>query len=71
VKHICAHLNAFHAYADDPSRFVETNHYCAHLSTLPVPSIRFTYSQHQTMTYANVYSMTRTSPTPVSSELSI
>ncbi|CCT68206.1 related to DUF1264 domain protein [Fusarium fujikuroi IMI 58289] len=33
VKHICAHLNAFHAYADDPSRFVETNHYCAHLST--------------------------------------
>ncbi|KAF5021773.1 hypothetical protein F66182_6148 [Fusarium sp. NRRL 66182] len=31
VKHICAHLNAFHAYADDPSRFVETNHYCAHL----------------------------------------
>lgn len=32
VKHICAHLNAFHAYADDPSRFVETNHYCAHLN---------------------------------------
>ncbi|KAF5982390.1 DUF1264 domain-containing protein [Fusarium coicis] len=39
VKHICAHLNAFHAYADDPSRFVETNHYCAHLSTsLTIPS---------------------------------
>lgn len=33
VKSICAHLNAFHAYADDPSRFVEANHYCAHLST--------------------------------------
>ncbi|KAE9968191.1 hypothetical protein BLS_005974 [Venturia inaequalis] len=32
VKHICAHLNAFHAYASDPSRCVETNHYCAHLN---------------------------------------
>ncbi|KAK7419059.1 hypothetical protein QQX98_003561 [Neonectria punicea] len=32
VKNICAHLNAFHAYADDPSRCVETNHYCAHLN---------------------------------------
>ncbi|RFU75853.1 duf1264 domain-containing protein [Trichoderma arundinaceum] len=32
VKNICAHLNAFHAYADDPKRFVETNHYCGHLN---------------------------------------
>lgn len=32
LKHICAHLNAFHAYADDPSRSVETNHYCAHVN---------------------------------------
>lgn len=32
VKNICAHLNAFHAYAHEPSRSVETNHYCAHLS---------------------------------------
>ncbi|KAJ6605371.1 hypothetical protein DFH09DRAFT_1242175 [Mycena vulgaris] len=32
VKHICAHLNAFHVYASDPGRFVETNHYCAHLT---------------------------------------
>ncbi|KAI8691940.1 hypothetical protein NCS56_00188100 [Fusarium sp. Ph1] len=32
VKSICAHLNAFHAYADDPKRFVEANHYCAHLN---------------------------------------
>ncbi|KAI0380926.1 DUF1264-domain-containing protein [Hypomontagnella monticulosa] len=32
VKNICAHLNAFHTYADDPGRFVEANHYCAHLS---------------------------------------
>ncbi|KAF2762744.1 DUF1264-domain-containing protein [Pseudovirgaria hyperparasitica] len=32
VKSICAHLNAFHAYADEPSRLVETNHYCSHLT---------------------------------------
>lgn len=33
VKSICAHLNAFHVYASDPSRIVEANHYCAHLTT--------------------------------------
>lgn len=32
VKSICAHLNAFHAYASDPKRYVEANHYCAHLT---------------------------------------
>ncbi|KAJ9144154.1 DUF1264 domain-containing protein [Pleurostoma richardsiae] len=32
VKNICAHLNAFHVYASDPSRHVETNHYCSHLT---------------------------------------
>ncbi|KAF2838043.1 DUF1264-domain-containing protein [Patellaria atrata CBS 101060] len=32
VKHICAHLNAFHAYASDPTRTVEANHYCSHLN---------------------------------------
>lgn len=32
IKAICAHLNAFHVYASDPSRSVEANHYCAHLS---------------------------------------
>lgn len=32
VKHICAHLNAFHAYAADPGRVVEANHYCSHLT---------------------------------------
>ena len=32
TKRICAHLNAFHAYASDPSRAVEANHYCAHLN---------------------------------------
>jgi len=31
-KRVCAHLNAFHAYANDPTRCVETNHYCAHLN---------------------------------------
>ncbi|KAL6894741.1 DUF1264 domain-containing protein [Trichoderma evansii] len=31
VKNICAHLNAFHAYADDPKRAVEANHYCSHI----------------------------------------
>lgn len=32
IKHICAHLNAFHAYASEPSRCVEANHYCSHLN---------------------------------------
>jgi hypothetical protein len=31
-KRICAHLNAFHAYAHDPTRVSEANHYCAHLN---------------------------------------
>jgi hypothetical protein len=33
LKATCAHLNAFHVYASDPSRTVEANHYCTHLST--------------------------------------
>jgi hypothetical protein len=32
IKAICAHLDAFHVYASDPSRSVEANHYCAHLN---------------------------------------
>lgn len=32
VRAICAHLNAFHVYADEPGRSVEANHYCTHLS---------------------------------------
>ena len=32
VKQICAHLHAFHVYADDPTRCVEANHYCTHLN---------------------------------------
>jgi hypothetical protein len=31
-KRLCAHLNAFHAYANQPGRYVEANHYCAHLN---------------------------------------
>ncbi|KAI0458313.1 DUF1264-domain-containing protein [Xylaria acuta] len=32
TKQLCAHLNAFHTYSDEPGRYVEANHYCAHLS---------------------------------------
>ncbi|CAI7670593.1 hypothetical protein PCG10_000078 [Penicillium crustosum] len=32
VKQICAHLNAFHIYTNDPTRCVEANHYCTHLT---------------------------------------
>ncbi|KDR72852.1 hypothetical protein GALMADRAFT_125665 [Galerina marginata CBS 339.88] len=32
IKNICGHLNAFHVYADEPSRAVEANHYCASLN---------------------------------------
>ncbi|CAD6439739.1 a46b4de8-7c28-4d10-a438-f9bdc7c8f3b9 [Sclerotinia trifoliorum] len=32
IKAICAHLNAFHVYVDEPGRCVEANHYCTHLS---------------------------------------
>jgi hypothetical protein len=32
VKQICAHLNAFHVYANDLTRPVEANHYCTHLT---------------------------------------
>ncbi|KZF26628.1 DUF1264-domain-containing protein [Xylona heveae TC161] len=32
IRQVCAHLNAFHAYADEPGRCVETNHYCTHVN---------------------------------------
>jgi len=32
TKSICAHLNAWHVYASDPTRAVEANHYCSHIS---------------------------------------
>lgn len=32
IKQICAHLNAFHVYANDPTRCIEANHYCTHLT---------------------------------------
>ncbi|MCJ1393556.1 hypothetical protein MMC18_006431 [Xylographa bjoerkii] len=46
IKSICAHLNAFHVYASDPSRCVEANHYCTHLnegSPLPSPTFSSPY----------------------------
>ncbi|KAI9667364.1 MAG: hypothetical protein M1821_000179 [Bathelium mastoideum] len=45
TKRICAHLNAFHAYASDPGRSVETNHYCAHLNEGSAPSLPPTSSR--------------------------
>ncbi|KAI9857057.1 MAG: hypothetical protein M1824_004982, partial [Vezdaea acicularis] len=35
VQQVCGWLNAFHVYASDPKRFVESNHYCTHLSAVP------------------------------------
>ena len=32
INQICAHLNALHVYASDPTRCVEANHYCSHVS---------------------------------------
>ncbi|KMP08887.1 embryo-specific protein [Coccidioides immitis RMSCC 3703] len=32
VNQICAHLHAYHVYADDPTRCVEANHYCSHVN---------------------------------------
>ncbi|KAI9846987.1 MAG: hypothetical protein M1837_003343 [Sclerophora amabilis] len=32
TKSICAHLNAFHVYADGSGRCVEANHYCSHVN---------------------------------------
>ncbi|KAL8717230.1 MAG: hypothetical protein Q9225_005504, partial [Loekoesia sp. 1 TL-2023] len=32
IKAVCAHLNAFHVYASEPNRCVESNHYCTHLN---------------------------------------
>ena len=32
ITNICAHLDAFHIYASDPTRRIEAHHYCAHVS---------------------------------------
>ncbi|KAL2011449.1 hypothetical protein VTN00DRAFT_4167 [Thermoascus crustaceus] len=32
TQQLCAHLNAFHVYAEDPTRCVEANHYCSHIT---------------------------------------
>ncbi|KAF2213058.1 hypothetical protein CERZMDRAFT_67289 [Cercospora zeae-maydis SCOH1-5] len=31
-KRLCAHLNAFHVYVNEPDRTSESNHYCAHVN---------------------------------------
>ncbi|KXS97463.1 hypothetical protein AC578_7358 [Pseudocercospora eumusae] len=31
-KRLCAHLNAFHVYVNEPTRTSEANHYCAHVN---------------------------------------
>lgn len=31
-KQLCAHLHAYHTYADNPGKPVEANHYCAHVN---------------------------------------
>jgi hypothetical protein len=41
VKQICAHLNALHVYAADPTRTVEANHYCTHLTEGESWSLRY------------------------------
>jgi hypothetical protein len=71
IKSVCAHLNAFHAYADNPTSCVETNHYCAHLSMcLSIPDILSSdkighVDQTPKMTtYANAYCTTLQNPTP-------
>ncbi|TEB21824.1 DUF1264 domain-containing protein [Coprinellus micaceus] len=32
VNNVCAFLNAFHTYAEEPGRYVEACHYCSHLN---------------------------------------
>jgi hypothetical protein len=44
VKQVCAHLHAFHVYANDPTRCVEANHYCTHLTEGMCSSIVLTSS---------------------------
>lgn len=31
-KQLCAHLHAYHTYANNPGPYVEANHYCAHVN---------------------------------------
>ncbi|PNS19411.1 Peroxide stress-activated histidine kinase mak1 [Sphaceloma murrayae] len=33
LSSVHAHLNAFHVYASEPSRYLETHHYCSHLTS--------------------------------------
>lgn len=74
VKSICAHLNAFHVYADDPKRFVEANHYCSHLtegtyahSIHPLSHIQPTHRPSRNQMSASAYSTTARTQAPGSS----
>merc|ERR1712113_1312570 len=45
-KRLCAHLNAFHTYYNEPGRHVEANHYCAHLYEKLDPEERKLWHSH-------------------------
>ncbi|GMF77175.1 unnamed protein product [Aspergillus oryzae] len=65
VKQICAHLNAFHVYVDDPTRCVEANHYCSHITEGIVHPYIQTYSPQQSpiqMSYTTLHNTL--TPTP-------
>ena len=68
-KRLCAHLNAFHAYANEPGRCVESNHYCAHLNDgmlAETPSHACALSD-LIQRSANAFSTTHLNQMPVSS----
>ncbi|KAF8545481.1 hypothetical protein BDD12DRAFT_914981 [Trichophaea hybrida] len=41
LKNVCAYLNAFHVYTDDPTRRVEAQNYCMHISEDAMYHIRY------------------------------
>ena len=71
VKQICAHFNAFHVYASDPKRCVESNHYCSHLNEGATPSFLIlaypTELRPSMQMFANASSMTPQTGTLASS----
>lgn len=64
VKSICAHLNAFHIYADEPHRCVEANHYCAHINegTPPHPHLALLFLNFTLPPLSVLFSFTKASP---------
>ncbi|KAI4204522.1 MAG: hypothetical protein LQ350_001072 [Teloschistes chrysophthalmus] len=55
VKSICAHLNAFHIYADEPHRCVEANHYCAHINEVSPWLLFFLLDDHPDLRQCLIY----------------